>query len=452
MPETSSTAITERGNPDAGTPPTCPSDLDTDTNHLKAEHVGLQSGPVKSTARDENADAADLRVTLIGQKTESRKRDWWDKVDIIAKLLSSVLLAAVALLINSSIQRSQIASAEANTRAQMDAARNKAQDDKKIQEGALTAQLVQHLASKDPIEREISIIALRESVPQQIYGAALLVLARSDPNKDVRLRAIENLPASPSAPITNALSNIAADATRSSEERKAAEVSTQKAAVGQFLTGSGEIVFAAASPNTLAFDGDPNVGHGVFTHFLLTGLSGAADTNRDGVVDSAELQQYLADTVSNFTQGKQKPYVTSTAPGVLPLNKPLTASGKIVMLGIGLSKYQDPALAPLRYPLKDVQAVTDWYKTKTSSVTVLTDTTRQNILSSIELATQGLGTDDTLIIYYSGHGTLLDGKPMLVPYDAMVSAPSSLLSVDDLKSLLRDVKAIKVLYLDTCFT
>jgi hypothetical protein len=431
-------------------PPTEPK-LERNDISLEGDHVELENPTLQS---EDSENLAYIRVKLIGEKTDARKRDSWDKADIVAKLLSSVLLAGVALLINSSIQRSQMASADALSRAQMEAAKIKAQDDKKLQEGALTAQLVQHLASKDPVERQISIIALRESVPQQIYGAAVLILAQSDPSKDVRIRAIENLPASPSISITKSLTTIASDETRPADERKAAEISAQQAAVGQFLTGNSEIVFAAATPNTRAFEGIGNLRHGVFTHFLLKGLSGEADTNSDGIVDSRELQKYLGENVPSFTEGQQRPYMTTTTTEAMALTKSRNPNAKVVVIAIGISGYSDPKIGNLFFPQQDAEAITDLYKSKTSSVTLLTgaSATRLSILNLIQRGAQSLRQDDTLIIYYGGRGTLVEGKPMLVPYDAAADKASSLLSVDDLKSSLGNVHAVKVLYLDTCFT
>jgi uncharacterized caspase-like protein len=45
---------------------------------------------------------------------------------------------------------------------------------------------------------------------------------------------------------------------------------------------------------------DAQSGHGVFTRFLLEGLSGAADANRDGLVTSDELSVYVKPQVSTY--------------------------------------------------------------------------------------------------------------------------------------------------------
>jgi Caspase domain len=48
-------------------------------------------------------------------------------------------------------------------------------------------------------------------------------------------------------------------------------------------------------------------GHGVFTYYVLRGLEGAADTNRDGRVSVGELFDYVHNHVLAATQGEQAP-------------------------------------------------------------------------------------------------------------------------------------------------
>jgi tetratricopeptide (TPR) repeat protein len=48
-------------------------------------------------------------------------------------------------------------------------------------------------------------------------------------------------------------------------------------------------------------------GHGVFSYFVMKGLTGAADANKDGVVDINELIKYVQDQVAQATGDKQHP-------------------------------------------------------------------------------------------------------------------------------------------------
>jgi len=63
-------------------------------------------------------------------------------------------------------------------------------------------------------------------------------------------------------------------------------------------------------------------GHGIFTYYLVQGLKGAADLNRDGIVTFQELYEYLDKEVSDKSRavgGNQHPVMKSDLEGTLPL-------------------------------------------------------------------------------------------------------------------------------------
>lgn len=65
------------------------------------------------------------------------------------------------------------------------------------------------------------------------------------------------------------------------------------------LLASGKvIVLAAATGNQISSDYD-KAGHGLFTHYLLTGLSGEADTDRNGTVTLKEVFPYVREHVAH---------------------------------------------------------------------------------------------------------------------------------------------------------
>lgn len=61
-------------------------------------------------------------------------------------------------------------------------------------------------------------------------------------------------------------------------------------------------------------------GHGVFTHFLLQGLRGLADKNKDNYVSVTELYDYVSRQVSDATAGKQNPILRGNYDRELPLS------------------------------------------------------------------------------------------------------------------------------------
>jgi Caspase domain len=68
----------------------------------------------------------------------------------------------------------------------------------------------------------------------------------------------------------------------------------------------------------------PELGHGLFTHYLVQGLKGAADLDRDGIVSLQELYQYLEQQVSQKSRsigGNQHPVMKGELEGLMPLIK-----------------------------------------------------------------------------------------------------------------------------------
>ncbi len=64
----------------------------------------------------------------------------------------------------------------------------------------------------------------------------------------------------------------------------------------------------ASRPKEVSLEGPQfGGGHGVFSYFVIKGLEGAADENKDGVVDANELIQYVSSQVPAATGNKQHP-------------------------------------------------------------------------------------------------------------------------------------------------
>jgi tetratricopeptide (TPR) repeat protein len=61
-------------------------------------------------------------------------------------------------------------------------------------------------------------------------------------------------------------------------------------------------------------------GHGVFSYYVIKGLEGAADENKDGVVDADELIKYVGDQVPMATSNKQHPREFGTYDNMLRLS------------------------------------------------------------------------------------------------------------------------------------
>lgn len=85
----------------------------------------------------------------------------------------------------------------------------------------------------------------------------------------------------------------------------------------------GRVIVTASRSSEVSIE-LPELGHGIFTHYLVQGLKGTADLDRDGIVSLQELYQYLEQEVSRKSRavgGNQHPVMKGELEGLLPLAK-----------------------------------------------------------------------------------------------------------------------------------
>lgn len=70
--------------------------------------------------------------------------------------------------------------------------------------------------------------------------------------------------------------------------------------------GQGRVVLTASGANELARE-RADLGHGIFTYFLLQGLRGEADDDGDGRIDVDEIYKFVSRKVIEATGGQQRP-------------------------------------------------------------------------------------------------------------------------------------------------
>ena len=85
----------------------------------------------------------------------------------------------------------------------------------------------------------------------------------------------------------------------------------------------GRAIVTASRTNEVSIE-LPELGHGIFSYFLVDGLKGAADLNRDGIVSLQELYEFVEQQVATKSRavgGNQHPVMKGELEGVLPLAK-----------------------------------------------------------------------------------------------------------------------------------
>lgn len=104
--------------------------------------------------------------------------------------------------------------------------------------------------------------------------------------------------------------------------------------VAKSISQSGGVVISSSDISELAAEDEKwGGGHGVFTYFLLKGLAGAADKNKDGTVTVGEIFDYVQKNVQEATGEKQNPRASN-----------LEASANLPISGFAMR----PAVAKLR--------------------------------------------------------------------------------------------------------
>jgi hypothetical protein len=104
---------------------------------------------------------------------------------------------------------------------------------------------------------------------------------------------------------------------------KTRSVSVDDIFLDRLTRAKGRAIITASRPSEVSVE-LAELGHGIFTYYLVRGLQGYADNNRDGIVSLQELYEYLAQEVSRKSRqvgGNQHPMLKGELEGVLPLTR-----------------------------------------------------------------------------------------------------------------------------------
>jgi hypothetical protein len=100
--------------------------------------------------------------------------------------------------------------------------------------------------------------------------------------------------------------------------------------LSRYASEGDRAVVTASDISQLSYEGENwGGGHGVFTFYLLRGLEGEADADKDGIVTAGELFAYVRDHVSDATNGDQRPVAFPGLAANLPLSGVAVQSGDL---------------------------------------------------------------------------------------------------------------------------
>lgn len=136
---------------------------------------------------------------------------------------------------------------------------------------------------------------------------------------------------------------------------------------------------------------------------------------------------------------------------------------KCYVLAIGINEYKNPKLS-LNYAKADAKAFADSVEQKTNSIfseikiqTIFDkDATRENILKQLTALSNEITLNDVFILYYAGHGSVVDEKFYFIPTETVRlydedNLKKTAIEAQELQRYLEKVKALKqVIIMDAC--
>lgn len=150
----------------------------------------------------------------------------------------------------------------------------------------------------------------------------------------------------------------------------------------------------------------------------------------------------------------------ATGPAAPPVSKDIAFQGRRRALCIGVANYKEPRLR-LQAAARDAEALATLLRERSRTlgfdVTVLTNekATRVAILDAVTNLTKQSGTNDTILISFSGHGQLDEqGDHYLIPYDGDPEhLESTAVPMDKVRApLARAGAPRRIMLLDACFS
>lgn len=133
--------------------------------------------------------------------------------------------------------------------------------------------------------------------------------------------------------------------------------------------------------------------------------------------------------------------------------------GRLLVLSIGVSLYDDETVLDLKLPAKDAKDFVQVASTqeggfynKVEARSLLNDqATRTNIIEALDWLQETAKTEDTVMIFLAGHGTAERGQFYFVPQDADDDkVRQSCVGFDDVQTTATGLPSRTIVFLDAC--
>jgi len=144
--------------------------------------------------------------------------------------------------------------------------------------------------------------------------------------------------------------------------------------------------------------------------------------------------------------------------GAIPAPPPArdVRKGSYYALVVGIDQYQQlPILQTAVHDASAIEAVLQQRYGFQTKLLLDAQATRAGIVNALSEYRQSLTDDDSLLIYYAGHGQYdkAADKAYWLPVDAVLNSPAYWISADDITTIVRVLPAMHVLIVsDSCFS
>lgn len=250
----------------------------------------------------------------------------------------------------------------------------------------------------------------------------------------------------------------------------------------------GIAAFFSCKANQVSVE-DKDLGHGVFSHFLVRGLAGRADQAleggpADGVITMSELTTYVANNTYAHVLRKYKGRYRQSPDirGEFDTNLPLTRiaerpgpgnkmQGKsspakmgrpnLHILAIATNDYAASDIPPLGFAEADARRVASAFEHQCVGafekieVNLLLgkEASQSGILNALERLSQRVGKHDVCLVFYAGTGRKEGETLFLLPHDGKLERLSATgVSSVDMAAKLETVQGRLLFLVDSCYS
>ena len=250
----------------------------------------------------------------------TKDKDAWDKIAVVASILSSVVLASFALFLNSTIQKTQLAIQT----HQLEEAKENTKILARSQNAKSTTDLIQYLLSGDPPKQRVALVALRSAVQDDddLVVNIVEVVASTSTDQDVFHEATETLQASRNPKVANILSQISDKESRGHNALRSAVAYQASQRVGvQAAAANGTTIIYGSPPGKAVFESIA-LGGGIFTQSLISTLEAAPGPIEEGALDLNSLPAFLDQKITDENTNQPIPSWFPAALLVFPFGRP----------------------------------------------------------------------------------------------------------------------------------